>query len=199
MKPAPLKTDPHGVELVLPVSESQTSRARREVADVYRAHADFVYRTLQHLGVRDADLEDVLQEVFCVVHRRLHTYDERVKLTTWLFGICRNLARRHRARAYFRRERPAEAPPDRATEVTPEHRLQQAERKRLLSSALDTLSVDKRVVFVLFEIEERSCADIAELTGVPVGTVYSRLHAARKTFQAAVERLRARAGRGGEL
>ena len=53
----------------------------RAVTRIYQANADFVWRSLQRLGVRDADLDDVLQEVFVVVHQRLHTFDGTAKMT----------------------------------------------------------------------------------------------------------------------
>ena len=59
------------------------------VTAVYEAHADFVWASLQRLGVRAPDLDDVLQEVFVVVHQRLHTFDGSAAMTTWLYEIGR--------------------------------------------------------------------------------------------------------------
>lgn len=166
--------------------------------DVYERHADFVWRTLQHLGVRSADLEDLAQEVFVTVHRRLSSFDGRSKLTTWLFAICLHLVLRHRRRAYFRWELSHAEPPERVDPETPED-LYATEQARLrLERLLDTLSPERRATFLLFEIEGVSCEDIAELTAVPVGTVYSRLHLARKQVAAAAARLR-RAGKREDL
>ena len=170
--------------------------ARRSGADVegvYQQHADFVWRTLQHLGVRDADLEDLAQEVFVTVHRKLSSFDGRSKLTTWLFGICLHLVQRHRRRAYFRLEFLHAEPPERVDAETPEERLVSREAQALLERLLEKLSPERRATFVLFEIEGASCETIAELTGVPVGTVYSRLHLARKQVAAVAARLK-RAG-----
>jgi RNA polymerase sigma-70 factor, ECF subfamily len=157
---------------------------------VYELHADFVWRTLQHLGVRSADLEDLGQEVFVTVHRRLSTFDGRSKLTTWLFGICLHLVQRHRRRAYFRLELSHAEPPERVDPHTPEERYAGEEARVRLERLLDKLSPERRATFLLFEIEGVSCEEIAELTGVPVGTVYSRLHLARKQVTAAAVRLR---------
>lgn len=150
-----------------------------EVGSVYRDHADFVWRSLQHLGVRDSDLEDATQEVFVVVHRKLRGFDGRSRLTTWLFGICLRVAARQRRRAYFRREKQSAEPPERIDATTPEDRALTLERRRLLERALGRLSLEQRAIFVLFELEGRPCQEIAELIGVPLGTVYSRLHKAR--------------------
>ena len=151
-----------------------------DVGTLYRDHADFVWRSLQHLGVRDADLEDALQEVFVVVHRKLRGFDRRSRVTTWLFGICLRVAARQRRRAYFRRETQAETPPERVELHTPEDRALTLERQRLLERALSRLSLEQRAIFGLFELEGRPCQEIAELVGIPLGTVYSRLHKARK-------------------
>jgi RNA polymerase sigma-70 factor (ECF subfamily) len=164
---------------------------------VYAQHADFVWRTLQHLGVRSADLEDLAQEVFVTVHRRVASFDGRSKLTTWLFGVCLHLVQRHRRRAYLRLEFLHAEPPERIDHDTPEARYAGVEANRRLQQLLNKLSPERRATFVLFEVEGVSCEEIAELTSVPVGTVYSRLHLARKEVAKAAARLR-RAGRGEE-
>src|SRR4051812_22610181 len=168
------------------------------VTEVYERHADFVWRALQHLGVPYADLEDLGQEVFVIVHRRLSSFDGRSKLTTWLFGICLHLAQRHRRRAYFRFEFLQAEPPERIDPETPEARYAGEEARLRLERLLDKLSPERRATFVLFEVEGVSCEEIAELTAVPVGTVYSRLHSARKLVTAAAARLR-RAGKWEDL
>ena len=165
---------------------------------VYTLHANFVWRTLQHLGVRPADLEDLGQEVFVIVHRRLTTFDGRSKLTTWLFGICLNLVQRHRRRAYLRLEFLYAEPPERVDPETPEQLYAGEEARLRLERLLTKLSPERRATFLLFEVEGVSCEEIAELTSVPVGTVYSRLHLARKHVAATAARLR-RAGKWEEL
>jgi RNA polymerase sigma-70 factor (ECF subfamily) len=160
------------------------------VEAVYSEHADFVWRALQHLGVRSADLEDLAQEAFVTVHRRIASFDGRSKLTTWLFGICLHLVQRHRRRAYFRLEFLHADPPERVDDETPELRYAGAQSRQRLEQLLDKLSPERRATFVLFEIEGASCEEIAELTGVPVGTVYSRLHLARKQVASVAARLR---------
>jgi len=172
-----------------------------DVRRVYDAHAPFVWASLQRMGVAAADLEDVLQDVFLVVHKRLHTFDGSSKLTTWLFGVALNVAAAHRRRAFRRREdvvaEPPEPPPTPGgREANPEHDLVLRESRRRVEALLDELDVTKRAVFVMFEIDELPCEEIADMLGVPVGTVYSRLHAARRAFQQALARMQARdAGR----
>jgi RNA polymerase sigma-70 factor (ECF subfamily) len=163
------------------------------VEQVYERHADFVWRSLQHLGARHADLEDLGQEVFVVVHRKLSTFDGRCKLTTWLFGICLHLVQRHRRRAYLRLEFLYAELPERIDPDTPELRYAGEQARARLERLLDKLSPERRATFVLFEIEGMSCEEIAELTSVPVGTVHSRLHLARKQVKKAAARLRSSA------
>ncbi len=170
-----------------------------DLVAVHDLHASFVWCSLQRLGVRDPDLDDVFQEVFIVVHKRLHTFDGSSLLTTWLFGVCLRVAAAHRRRAWFRRETPTDELPDAedASSRRPDELLAARQARALVARALDRLDLDKRAVFVMFEIDEVPSAEIAAMLGVPEGTVWSRLHAARKQFQAALARIQAKTGRGG--
>src|SRR6188768_4247016 len=78
---------------------------------IFDEHARYVIRTLRHLGIQEADVEDVAQEVFVTVHRKLAEFEGRSKLRTWLYGICLRVASDHRRRAYVVRERPTSSPP----------------------------------------------------------------------------------------
>ncbi len=171
-----------------------------DVRAIHAAHAGFVWATLHRMGVPDSDRADLLQEVFLVVHRRLDSYDRSSLVTTWLYGICLRVVstwRRHRRR---HPEDPVEVVPEappRGRERSPEDAAASAQARALVGRVLDGLDADKRAVFVMFELEEFTCPEIAAMTGVPVGTVYSRLHAARAAF---AERLAALQGppKGGD-
>lgn len=168
------------------------------VASVHAAHADFVWASLQRLGIRSPDLEDLLQEVFLVVHQRLHTFDRSGPITAWLFGICRRVAAAHRRRAYVKNERAAAEDLDLEAEdenADPERAAAERQARARLERVLEALDGDKRAVFVMFEIEGLPCEEIGDLLGIPVGTVYSRLHAARKAFEKALAREIKREGR----
>ena len=172
----------------------EVQRSSTALKRIYELNADFVWRSLQRLGVRDSDLDDSLQEVFVVVHQRLHTFDGSSKMTTWLFAICMRVASAYRRRVFRRRETSVAEPPeptDRVS-VSPEVDLAAAESRRRLRLLLDELDLDKRAVFVMFEIDEMACEEIAQILDVPVGTVHSRLHAARKSFQKALARMQVR-------
>ncbi len=171
-----------------------------DVTAVYSEHADFVWASLQRLGVRSPDLDDVLQEVFVIVHQRLHTFDHSSKLTTWLFGVCLRTASDYRRRVWRRREQVGDVPLE--VEVvcpgsTPEDAAAERQARATLDEVLDALDVEKRAVFVMYEVEELGCDEIAATVGVPVGTVHSRLFAARKQFEKALARIKARDAHGG--
>ncbi len=167
--------------------------APRGAAEIAELHGDFVWRSLQRLGIPSADLEDVFQEVLIVVHRQLGTFEGRSKMTTWLYAVCVRVASTHRRRAWLRREQPTAQPPDRATSGPgPEELLNDAQERRALREILDLMDPEKRAAFVMFELDELPCEQIAEILGVPVGTVHSRLHAARSEFQASLRLWQAR-------
>jgi RNA polymerase sigma-70 factor, ECF subfamily len=77
---------------------------RLTVTKVHEEQGQFVWRTLYRMGVRPPHVEDVYQEVFLVVHRRLHTFNGQCAITTWLYEICFRVAAGYRRKAHFRRE-----------------------------------------------------------------------------------------------
>ncbi len=169
------------------------------VEQVYRDHARFVWATLHRMGVAESDLADGVHEVFIVVHRRFGSYDGESQVTSWLYGICRRKAAAYRRRAFRRREKlgDSEAVPTAVTTRTPEDDAARADARRELAGLLDALPTNKRVVFVMFELEDLSCEDISQRLSIPLGTVYSRLHSARRDFEQRVSRLRKSRTRGG--
>lgn len=186
-----------------PADSSAEAPSKLDLVGIYASQKDFVWLTLQRMGVRRPDLEDVFQDVFVIAHRRLHTYSPDAKLSAWLYGICLRSVAAHRRRAFRRRERvdgvaATVARPGsehwHAQIAAPDERVQQLERQATLDELLDTLDPEHRVVVVMFEVEEQSCAHIAELIGVPVGTVHSRLHTARRKLAQAAGRLRLQGG-----
>jgi RNA polymerase sigma-70 factor (ECF subfamily) len=177
--------------------------APANVTAVYQTHGDFLWLTLQRLGVRDADRDDALQDVLVVVHHRLHTFDGRVPLVAWLFGVCVRVAAAQRRRAHVRREQLwGSVPEDPATErpPDPEEALITAQSLARLRAVLDEMDLEKRAVFVMYEIDEVPAAEIASVLGIPFNTVHSRLRAARGQFERVAARHRAReSGRSAPL
>jgi RNA polymerase sigma-70 factor (ECF subfamily) len=177
---------PSDVTVTLAPTVASTAATPTTVADVYKTHGDFVWASLQRMGVRDADLQDQFQEVFIVVHRRLPDFEGRSTLTTWLFGICLRVVAGYRRKLARRKEQVVESLPefaDEGIEHDPERAAERKQARAILETILDAMDVDKRAVLVMFEVESMSCEDIARLLGVPVGTVYSRMHAARAQFE----------------
>ena len=161
-----------------------------DVRAIYCLHARFVWLSLQRLGVQPSDLDDVAQDVFVIVHRRLDTFDRRALVTTWLFGICMRVAANYRRRRRWARELLSGwADDDRpALMIAADDVLVRREEREIVGRALDRLNVAKRATFVMFEIESLSCLEIAELMSVPLGTVYSRLHSARRQLERTIAR-----------
>lgn len=158
------------------------------VAELYDHHAAMVFRALRALGVADASLDDAVQDVFLVVHRRLAEFEGRSAITTWLYGIARRVASDHR------RRRPlGTGPMDALTHVAdgrpaPDQQVARRQAARAVLDILDEMDPDKREVFALMELEQLSAPAVAELLGVPLNTIYSRLRLARARFEQALAR-----------
>lgn len=162
--------------------------------DVYREHVAFVWRALRRLGVREADAEDAVQDVFVVVHGRLASFEGRSRLSTWLYGICLRVAHARRRRAHARHEVGEDEAGGLEGVAAPsqERAAEDGERRALLEEALDVLPIEQRAVFTLFELDGMTCQEIAVLVDIPLGTVHSRLRLAREAFRRAAARIQAR-------
>jgi RNA polymerase sigma-70 factor, ECF subfamily len=162
--------------------------------EIYGSHVDFVWRTLRRQGVPPEDERDAIQEVFLVVHRTLASFEGRSSLPTWLFTICRSVARDRRERAHRRHEVVgADGREDVDERADAAARAEHNARLTLLETILAGMDADLRDVFVLFEIEQMTGEEVSQALTVPPGTVYSRLQAARKAFRQAVVRIEAAA------
>jgi RNA polymerase sigma-70 factor (ECF subfamily) len=151
---------------------------------LYRAHSTFVARFLLRLGARNEDVPDLVQEVFLVAHRRGGFTPGPAKPTTWLAEIAFRVSSDRRKKTNRRREdydtdSVSLAP---AAGNSPGKRAEARQALERVQAALDSLTPEKRAVFVLYELEGQQCDEIAASMEVPVGTVYSRLHAARRDF-----------------
>ena len=181
-----------------PTDETERIEGQLDVAAIYSEHAQFLYKSLHRMGVPQADLPDAMQEVLCVVHRRLGSFDGQSRLTTWLFGICLRVASTLRRGQRRRREEPLALQPEQVAPVESSHPERQAlvnDARRRLNCALEALDPEKRAVLVMFELEGMGCAEIATLLGVPKGTVFSRLSHARQAFLEQLSRLEKREGK----
>jgi RNA polymerase sigma-70 factor (ECF subfamily) len=154
---------------------------------IYEEYFEFAWTMLRRFGVRGAHLEDAVQELFIVVHRRLGEFAGRSSLKTWLAAIAWRVAseeRRHESRKGGTEPLPQNL---RANDRDPHRAAVHAEALRVLDHLLGQLDADKRAVFVLAELEQMSVPEIAEALSVNLNTVYSRLRAARKAFDEALQ------------
>jgi RNA polymerase sigma-70 factor (ECF subfamily) len=159
------------------------------IDEVVAGHGPFVWRVLGRLGVPSADVPDICQEVFVTVCRRLPDFDvERASLRSWLYGICVRMASDHRRRLRSRKEESVETLPEPQLPASQDDELERRSARAFLEQVLANLDEDKRAVFVLYELEELTMADVAQAVGCPVQTAYSRLHAARKVVESAFRR-----------
>lgn len=176
-------------------SAGPAAPAGRAFTELYREHFGFVWRILRRLGVPADALEDAAQEVFLVLHRRLAGLGPHVSLRSWLFGTARRVAADVR-RGQHRRERRLHALAVVEADGRASLPSEQAEAADFVAKFLDRLDPDKRMVFVLADLEGMTAPEIAEALEVKLNTVYSRLRAARAEFErAVVDDQRARAQR----
>jgi RNA polymerase sigma-70 factor (ECF subfamily) len=167
--------------------------SERRLRSLMQAEFDFVWRSLRRLGLSAADADDASQEVFLVASRKLTSITDGSE-RQFLFGTALRVASTRRRSLRRRREELQDSLDQHDEQSAPgPERLAQLSRARLqLQELLDDMSLELRAPFILFELEELSVPQIAQLLGLPIGTVSSRLRAAREEFHAAVRRLQAR-------
>jgi RNA polymerase sigma-70 factor (ECF subfamily) len=163
-----------------------TELAAETLERIYRDHFVFVWRTLRALGVPRPMLDDAVQEVFLIAHRRGDAFEGRSSIKTWLFGIAVRLAANVR-RAAKRRPATDPLPPSLQTDTpNPEQRAARAEATRFVEQVLAELDDGPREAFIACVLEEMSAPEAARALGVNVNTVSSRLRLARARFAAAL-------------
>lgn len=168
---------------------SAIAPALDQLGSIYQENFDLVWRGLRRLGVAPSSLDDAAQDVFLVVHRRLHEFEGRSALQSWIFGIAIHVARYYRrTAARFTYDDPASTCVGGMSE-DPSTQIEDRQALRLVYAALDRLSEAHREIFVLCDVEEMTAVEVANLLGVPLNTVYSRLRHARAQFEASLERL----------
>lgn len=166
------------------------NRDERAFRELLEAHRDRVYNICYRMLGNRHESEDVAQEVFITVFKQIETFREEAKFSTWLYRVavnhCKNrikyLARRHDRdrdelddQASSANGTPIGAPVPSA----PDRALEGAQMEKLMQDAIAALEDDQRIVVVLRDVEDLSIEEICEITGLPDGTVKSRLHRAR--------------------
>jgi len=162
-------------------------------AEIYQSYFGFVWSITRYLGVEQAELDDIVQDIFITIHGRLSTLERPESLRSWIYSICRRTVS-----AYYRTKRRKlintgtacmEAELDWAT---PQYITEQSEQVQLMWSLLEKLDVRKREIFVLVELEEMTAPEVAAAIGIPLNTVYSRARAARQELEEILQRHQAR-------
>jgi RNA polymerase sigma-70 factor (ECF subfamily) len=157
-----------------------------------------VSRWARALGGLDADLDDITQEVFLIVERKLSGFDGQ-NLSAWLYSIVRRQVSDYRRSAWMRRVFRGSSRKDQVEQQPvlidkgpdPSQMLERREMQRLINQMLNKMSAAQRTAFILFEIEAYSGEEIAVLEGIPLNTVWTRLYHARKRFLELVDEARA--------
>jgi RNA polymerase sigma-70 factor (ECF subfamily) len=164
--------------------------------EVYAQGFRHVVRWIRALGGRDADLEDLAQETFVIVRRQLPKFDGN-NLAGFLYRITQRTVRDYREGAWFRRSvanEPDDSRAQRESTTAPPNPCEVVERReslRVLTGLLATMSETHRTAFILFEVEGYSGEEIAQLEDIPVNTVWTRLHHARRELYTLVAQARA--------
>ncbi|MEZ4442999.1 MAG: RNA polymerase sigma factor [Polyangiaceae bacterium] len=175
-----------------PPESGEVAKPSLSFEAVYDQQVDFVWRSARRLGVDPAHLEDVVQEVFLTVHRKLAEFEGRSALRTWLYGITLHVVRNHRR---GRRRKPLDVSEAAAIAIEnapdsdrrrPDAVAERRERDLLLDDLLAQMPDPLREVLVMAELEGLSGPEMASLTGLKVATVYGRLRNAREKFNAIV-------------
>lgn len=157
---------------------------------LYRAHVDRVARWVARLVGPSPAVDDLVQDVFLRVQRLLPSFRGDAKVTTWLYRITENVVRNHRRKERLRRLLGVPAPDPAASATAPPlEALERREASQLVYRILDTLRERERNLIILFELEQLSGDEIAELTGMTIGAVWVGLHRARAKFLKQLETL----------
>jgi RNA polymerase sigma-70 factor (ECF subfamily) len=171
----------------------QTSERTKEALspdfrNLFNAEFDYVCRSLRRLGVHEADLKDVAQELFVAVHGRMGDYDGTRQIRPWLFSFAVRYASNYR-RLGRNRNHGAHDESIRPTEHRPE-----LEARDLVLRALGCLNFDRQTIVIMHDMEGFDAPEIAAQLGIPVNTVYSRIRLARANFREAVDHLQKKGG-----
>jgi len=172
---------------ILVASESDCANPEQ----AFEQHFDLVWRTVRRLGVPAGHVDDAVQDVFVVVHRRWNDFRNQSSRRTWIYGIAIRVASEHLRRARREQQRTSQTDPDFvSSESLADRSYQEREAGRVLHEILNRMGEPERQMLVLVDLEERSVVEAAEALGVNVNTAYSRLRRARIHFEKALKAVR---------
>ena len=162
---------------------------------VFSEELGFVWGSLRRLGIHERDVEDVTQEVFVRVYKKLDAYDRSRPMRPWLFAFAVHAASDYRRLARHRVELLQDAQPDAPSGAPlPDELHGERDRAALVERALEQVPLDRRAVLIAFELDDQPMKEVADALGIPLFTAYSRLRVAREEFRVAVERLTKQGG-----
>jgi RNA polymerase sigma-70 factor (ECF subfamily) len=184
--------DLHGHEEQAEVGSSGVSAKVPSFEAIYQHYFDFVWSSTRRLGVSPPTTDDVVQEIFMVIHAKLHTLRQAHSLRSWVYGIVRRTVSSHhrsqRTKAATGAAYALEADALQPMSPTPLDLTTQNDQVKLLWRLLESLDPTKREVFILAQLEEMTAPEIAEALEIPLNTAYSRLRAARMAFEEVLTR-----------
>ncbi len=182
--------------LSMPRAQTKADEAEVRIRTLVELHFDFIGRTLRRLGVTEADVDDSTQQVFVIAARKVSGI-EKDREKAFLFSVALRVA--SDARRTRRRRREVNGTSDDHEEQwlgscseTPESLAIERRSRAMLDEVLENMPLDLRTVFVLYEVEEMTMTEIADVLSLPAGTVASRLRRGRECFHDEARRLRAR-------
>jgi RNA polymerase sigma-70 factor (ECF subfamily) len=163
---------------------------------IYQAYFDFVWSSVRRLGAAEEAVDDVVQDVFVIIHSRLHTVQQPDSIRSWVYGVVRRTVsgyhRARRVRGAHGVEIGVVEDTLPAPQTTPFEQSEHSDQVQLLAKLLTELDEAKREIFVLAELEEMAVPEIALALEIPLNTAYSRLRTARLAFEQALARHLAR-------
>ena len=173
-----------------PVRDPSHSHSVPSFQVVYQQYFDFVWSSARHLGAAGDTVDDVVQDVFVVIHGRLSTLQNPEALRSWVYGIVRrtvsNYRRSRRSRDAAGARLGAELKLTGSAQPSPLDMAERSAELELLESVLAELDEAKREIFVMVEVLEMTVPEVAQALEIPLNTAYSRLRLARKSFEEAL-------------
>src|SRR3954466_3471664 len=167
---------------------------RLDFREIFETQFSYVWHVLKRLGVAERDVEDLAQQVFLQVHGQLPKFVSTRPLRPWLFSFAYHAASNYRALSRHRVELSIVAPEQVDALPMADEQLITRQELELAELALSRVSLERRAVLLLHEVEGHSVPEIAESLSIPLNTAYSRLRLARQEYEQAVRRLRAQRG-----
>ena len=159
---------------------------------IYKQYFDFVWASARHLGAAVDVVDDVVQDVFIVIHSRLATLQNPEALRSWIYGIVRRTVsdyrRSRRSRDAAGARLGAELKSTRPAQPSPLELAETNAELELLESILAEFDESKREIFVMVEVLGMTAPEVVQALEIPLNTAYSRLRLARKLFEEALAR-----------